>query len=145
MRTGDQRFEPTDGEFLGLNEAEIQDIETTIGCTLPEDYSTFVGEFGGCGFSGDAIVRRPVGDPLPIFSFFGGGSGSHALTRVLRVYEDLALDQKIPIADDLEGNIFVLDPASGDMFYIDFTSNPPEASKVADTFSEFLAMIEVGI
>ena len=47
------------------------------------------------------------------------------------------------IADDMAGNPYVLDALTGKVFFIDFSANPPIGTKVAASFDEFLASIDV--
>lgn len=138
MNASDSRFEPIDAQFRPITIEEIRELEQKVHSSLPTEFVDFLSRHGGCGFSGDAKVVCH-GQSLPIFTFFD----NQKLLSKLEVYSDLAVEGRIGIADDLFGNPFVLDVSTGKVYFIDFTTNPPVGKKVADSFSKFLASIEV--
>lgn len=138
MDNVDSRFEPIHEQFHPVGVEKIRELEERAKNSLPREYVDFLSCYGGCGFSGDAEVSSN-GQKLPIFTFFDG----EKLLAKLDVYSDLTAEGKITFADDMYGNPFVLDTSTGKVFFIDFTVNPPVGKKVTDSFSIFLASIEV--
>ena len=143
MHIGDPRFEPIDEDFVPLTDEDLSAIEAAVEAELPVDYSRFLRSFGGCGFAGEASVIRPEEGPLPIFTFFGAGIESRGILGVLRLHPDLAQDHKLPIADDMAGNLYILDPATSRVYFVDFAGGVARASQVAPSFTSFLEMISV--
>ena len=134
----DSRFEPIHQQFQPVEELAVRQLETRINAKLPKEYVTFVSQYGGCGFSGDANVRVNGGS-LPIFTFFD----EKKLIKNLDAYSDLTTEGKFTFADDMAGNPYVLDAATEVVYFIDFSVNPPLGKRVAGSFKEFLASIEV--
>ena len=138
MNTVDSRFEPIHRQFHPVDVEKIRELEQRMKTSLPREYVDFLSNYGGCGFSGDAEVSGND-QRIPIFTFFDG----EKLLAKLDVYSDLTAEGKITFADDMYGNPFVLDMSTGKVFFLDFTVNPPVGKKVTDSFSVFLASIEV--
>lgn len=113
-------------------------MEAKLKAPLPKQYVTFVTRYGGCGFSGDAKVSIG-GRKIPILVFFD----DKKLLSKLEIYLDLTAEGKFSIAADMAGNPYVLDALTENVFFIDFTVNPPVGTRVAASFDEFLASIEV--
>jgi hypothetical protein len=138
MSHADSRFEPIHDRFRPISLERIQEVETKLRASLPRAYVDFLSRYGGCGFSGDANVVFE-GGRFPVFTFFD----DQKLLSKLAFYEDLAAESKLAIADDMEGNIYVLDALAGPVHFLDFSVNPPVGTKVAETFERFLASIKV--
>ena len=138
MSTLDLRFEPINEQFDPVEVEKIRQLERKIKTSLPKEYVNFISCYGGCGFSGNAKVRGN-GQWQSIFTFFDG----EKLLAKLDIYSDLTAEGKVTFADDMYGNPFVLDTLTGQVFFIDFTVNPPIGRKVTDSFSVFLASIQV--
>jgi hypothetical protein len=143
MNLNENWFEPISKKFEPLTSLEIDQIEEIIQKRLPEDYVQFISKYGGCRFAGDAFVNTNEGTRLPIFTFFGRGSDPQSLQSALRWYPDLADEGKLPIADDMFGNIFVLDASTEIISYVDFSPNPPKGVYVSDSFSDFMTSISL--
>jgi hypothetical protein len=109
-----------------------------VGVSLPKAYTEFLSLYGGCGFAGEANVHCKYGT-FPIFTLFDFDK----LIANLESYEDLAVDAKVPIGDDMASNLYVLSPVSGAVHFIDFSANPPIATTVAESFEEFVTSISV--
>lgn len=138
MSPTDSRFEPIQEHFRPVSAARVSELEAKLSAQLPKEYVAFLSHYGGCGFSGDANV--PVGGrKFPIFTFFD----DEKLLSKLDAYSDLTAESKIGIADDMAGNLYVLDALTGKVFFIDYTVIPPVGARVAATFDEFLSSIEV--
>jgi len=138
MNSLDSRFEPIHEQFQPVGIEKVRELEAMLGVPLPKAYVTFLSLYGGCGFSGDAYVTFSD-RKLPIFTFLD----DRKLLSTLEVYPDLTAEGKLSIADDMAGNPYVLDAATGKVFFIDFSVNPPVGTKIAASFDEFLASIEV--
>ena len=142
MNQDDMRFEAIKDDYFPVSIEQISRIEARVG-SLPSYYVEFISTFGGCGFSGEAVINHPDGEKFPIFTFFGRSEDSQDICEVLDSYPDLESDKKLPIADDMMGNIFVLDPHNGHVFLIDYAQKSAVAYRLANSFSEFLEILEV--
>jgi hypothetical protein len=138
MNPSDSRFEPIHEQFRSVGADKIRELEAKLKTLLPKEYVTFLSRYGGCGFSGDAYATLGA-RKLPIFTFFD----DQKILSKLEVFSDLTAESKFSIADDMAGNPYVLDALTGKVFFIDFSVNPPVGTKVAGSFDEFLASIEV--
>ena len=138
MNLSDSRFDPIHERFVPVGTEKVLELEAKLKAPLPKEYVVFLAHYGGCGFSGDANVSVD-GRKLPIFTFFD----EHKLLERLDMYSDLTAVGKIAFADDMAGNPYVLDAATGKVFYIDFSVNPPVGTRVATSFNTFLDSIEV--
>lgn len=139
-----KHLEPIDDEFIGATEADIQAVEDSIGARLPADFRSFHMTYGWCGFAGDANVRVNDHVHAPISNFFGGGVDRGSLLRDLKAHDDYVAEKLVPIATDDFDNRFVLDAKEGfAVYWINYSKNPPEITKVANSFSDLLARIEV--
>lgn len=134
----DSRFEPIHEQFRPIGIEKVRELEARLKVPLPKGYVAFLSLYGGCGFSGDAYVTFN-GRKLPILTFFD----DRTLFSNLEVYPDLTAESKFSVADDMAGNPYVLDATTGKVFFIDFSVNPPLGIKIAASFDEFLAAIEV--
>ena len=138
MNPPDSRFEPIHEQFQPVSIEKIQELELKLSAKLPEPYINFLMHYGGCGFSGFACAYFR-GRRLPIAKFFD----FEKLFSNLMYYDDLTADKKLAIANDFEGNIYVLDCSTSSVYYLDFTVNPPVGFLVETTFDRFLQSIQV--
>lgn len=133
MSTGevpDVRFEsPTP-----LSDAQIDEIESSLGRKLPNEYCEFVKQFGGA-FVGGAIDGA---DDLPILAFFC----AKGILSKLHSYADLRAGGVLPIADCELGNLYVLDPTNA-VYYINYYGGKTSTRLVARSFREFVDRIAV--
>lgn len=118
-----------------LTEAEALEIENELGRKLPEDYRSFVMEFGG------AFVGGLVGGStdLPVLRFFGMGDRS-SLLRQLQLHSDFKADGVLPIADCELGNLYVID-LNNEIHYVNYYGGRTTTHRVASSFREFLHLI----
>jgi len=113
-------------------------VEHHIQSTLPISYRQFLKRYGGCGFVGDAAIRDSESELL-IFTLFR----YEEICKMLDIHGDLRDAGKLPIGDDMAGNLFVLDAETEAIFFLDFSRNPPLGILVASSFDRFLDMIDV--
>lgn len=137
-----EQLDPIEDSFKPLKFEDIKKIEDIIGKKLPKQYVEFIQRFGRCGFLGEATVVTE-NENYPIFTFYGSGTGSGSLIRQLDLHPDLRDDGKLPIADDLFNNIYVLDVNLGRIYYIVYLQGHAKAKYIATSFSDFINKIEV--
>ena len=109
---------------------------------LPSEFRAFLARYGACGFRGNASVVTDTGC-FPVLVLYGRGSDAGSLLKALELHPDLQEVGALPIADDLFGDIYVLDVAEGGVFRLDYSTGSAEATRVADTFGAFLGSISV--
>ncbi|NHZ65636.1 SMI1/KNR4 family protein [Massilia genomosp. 1] len=129
----DSRFEPA----APLTDADIDELELSLGRKLPKEYCEFIKQFGGA-FVGGSI---DTADDLPILAFFGVDKGKGGLDK-LRAHPDLRNDGVLPIADCELGNLYVLDRKNA-VHHLNFYGGKTSSRKVAHSFQEFVARIVV--
>jgi hypothetical protein len=120
-----------------FSHAEIIEIERQLGRKLPTDYCRFVQEFGGA-FVGGSIDGST---DLPILAFFRADNETGILYK-LRAHPDLQEDGVLPIADCELNNLYVLDNTNA-VFYINYYGGRTTASKVSNSFQDFVDRIVV--
>jgi hypothetical protein len=135
-------LEPIGNSYEPVSDGDISHLEHLIGISLPEDYKGFLRRFGRCGFSGDAFVVVGAGR-LPIFTFYGGGTGPGSLLQQLELHPDLREIGVLPIADDLFSNIYVLDAREGGISWLEYSAGHVEARRIASSFTDLLGQIDV--
>jgi len=133
---------PIGTEYEPMAFKSISMIEGALGRCLPTDYSEFLMLYGRCGFAGEATIVTES-SRFPIFTFFGGGNGNGSLIQQMELHPDLQAIGALPIADDLFDNIYVFDLEEGRISRLDYSSGRAVATKIADSFSEFVSRIEV--
>jgi hypothetical protein len=138
MNYPDSRLEPIRGQFRPVEAEARRELVAKLNTPLPDDYISFLTQYGGCGFAGEASIKLKD-KTLLIFIFFD----AEQLLTAIEDYADLAEDGKLAIAADMAGNPYVLDAQAGQVFFLDFTRNPPVGQKVAASFGEFLQSITV--
>ncbi len=129
----DARFEVE----VPFSDSDIRQIESAIGRELPKSHTDFVKKYGGA-FVGGLVDGS---DDLPILTFFDTSKEKSVLAS-FGTHPDLRGDGVLPIADCELGNLYVLD-RDNTVHYISYYGGKTEASKVADTFEDFVARIVV--
>jgi hypothetical protein len=120
-----------------LSHVNIADLESVLGRKLPDDYRSFLLEYG------DAFVGGLVDGAadLPVLSFFGVDGGTDLFAK-LRMYPDFHNDGVLPIARCELGNIYVLDKENK-VHYVNYYGGQTRVRDVANTFQEFVDRIVV--
>lgn len=95
------------------NLAELRDLEKQIGCEFPDEYRSFVMNFGQYGFDRRICCPSGEGSPCgPLFRvtrWFGLRKGGRNLLRKeIKTYRGRIPDHAIPVAADPGGNLLVL-------------------------------------
>lgn len=119
---------------------QIAEAERDLGVSFPAALRRLLGEFGRCGFRGDARIVVDGGE-LGIFTFFGLSGDSSNIVEDWKAHDDFQKRRLVPIADDMFNNRYVLNADGGEVIFIDYSSQ--SSAVVATTFDDFLSMIEV--
>jgi hypothetical protein len=103
-------IEPSDGEtFQAVAQKDMEEIESTIGQPLPEQYRSFLGAYGRSNFTSE-VNCTPDSEPL----YFGWFFGKDELLLAIESLRDTLPGTIIPIAEDGGGNVFCLGVAGND-------------------------------
>lgn len=129
----DPRFE-AERPFTG---EEIKALEVFVGRSLPESYKAFLTDYGGA-FVGGLVDGA---EDLPISGFFGV-CGERGVLNIMTEYPDFRDEGALPFGDCVLGNLWVLD-RNNQVYYINYYGGCTSATKVADSFENFLSRIVV--
>jgi hypothetical protein len=138
-----KKIAPIEAAFEACDDKDIRAIETKAGFKLPATYVSFLKTYGHCMFTGEATVKRP-GEmpPLRIDTMFGCGDSAGNILVDLQRHPEYRYNGLVPIADDNFNNRYVL-RKSGEVLFIDYSRGSAAISKLADSFDEFLNMLDV--
>jgi len=134
---------PIEAAFEVCDDDDIRAIETKAGFKLPAIYVSFLKTYGHCMFTGEATVRR-VGEmpPLRIDTMFGCGDSAGNILIDMQRHPEFRNNGLVPIADDNFNNRYVL-RKSGEVMFVDYSRGWAAISKLADSFDEFLNLLDV--
>lgn len=130
-----------------LTEEIIAGFEAELGSALPDPYRLFLREYNGGQPWPECIdIAQLPESPTDIQIFFGLGRNieSSDLRWILKTYEGLIQNGRLPIARDSGGNLFCIvlnGPESGKIIYFDISRDTEVTYEVARTFDRFLATI----
>ncbi|MBZ9558060.1 MULTISPECIES: SMI1/KNR4 family protein [unclassified Modicisalibacter] len=102
----------------------------------------FLLSHGRCMFSGDATITDIAGNEREIFTMFGKGE-SGGVIEDYHIHPSYALENLIPIADDMFNNRFAMKYTTGEIFFLDHSPGENKCVKVAKSFTDFLEMINI--
>lgn len=129
-------LEPLGGDYAGrywpLNADQLDEIETTLGWSLPEDYRTFVAAYGLSRGTDYHRVRRDDGKDEPELWVFHGDAGAYSVVENAGNRVDR---QELQFAHSDTG-IFCL-RADGSVFF-ENTWDRDRDGVVASSFTDFL-------
>lgn len=134
---------PVDDQFRGASKTEIQNIEKLLGSSLPKDYVEFLERYGKSTFSGEATVAVEGNRPLGVFVLFAAGGEHCSVLADLQAHEDYLREKVVPVGDDLFNNRYLMNPASGEVFFVEYPHGTNSAVKVSSSFSDFINSIQV--
>jgi hypothetical protein len=138
-----KKIAPIEAAFEVCDDDDIQAIEAKAGFKLPATYVSFLKTYGRCMFTGEATVRCP-GEvpPLRIDTMFGCGDSAGDILTDMQRHPEYRNNGLVPIADDNFNNRYVL-RKTGAVLFIDYSRGTTAISKLADSFDEFLNMLDV--
>ncbi|EAQ78902.1 SMI1/KNR4 family protein [Blastopirellula marina] len=94
---------PLEGDqFSPLSEDELERLENSVGVAFPDDYRTFLRQFGACDLEEYAVILTEDGSIAP-GSFFGDD-----LAGALNDFSERLPRLVIPINDDGAGNLICI-------------------------------------
>jgi hypothetical protein len=120
-----------------FTDSDLDRMEETLGRKLPEDYRSFVKEYGG-PFVGGEVEGS---DDTTILTFYQGAK-YRGESSLFRTYDDLTEIGALPFARCVFGNFYVL-TARNEVWNIDFTGGETSSMKVTTSFNDFLSRIVV--
>jgi hypothetical protein len=134
---------------LGPPVAGIDELQSALGATLPNDYRDFLLRFNGGRPSPDVIdIPSLPGSPTDVRDLFGLGVAmeTNDLIWNLSLIRGANLGRVLlPIARDSGGGLFCMsmeDGCLGRIFYLEMIlSDHRELIPVADSFDEFLGKL----
>jgi len=132
-------LEPVDAAFEPADPADLQALEALSRSRLPPEFVDFVGRFGRSACGGEATIVDASGVRRDILTFY---STREALAD-LRAHVDYVENRYLPVACSAFGDRYVIALDSGQVCFILYLHGRCELSHVADSFSAFLAAIEV--
>ncbi len=119
---------PVRGEYVPLTPSEVAELERRLGAPLPADYLDFALTYGRCHIRGWGDVPLVDGPRTVLLdTFFGGqAGGGRSVLAMQEEYAGAFPDGVVPIADDPNGNLYLLwvsDPdLPGSIWYADYSS-----------------------
>jgi hypothetical protein len=138
-----EKLEPIEATFEGCDDADVRAVEAKAGFKLPESYASFLKTFGRCMFARAATIRCSAPIPPPsIATMFGCKDSAGSILTDMRLHPEYLRNGLVPIADDNFNNRYVL-RKTGEILFIDYSRGAGVVSKVADSFDEFLSMLDV--
>ncbi|MEQ8916550.1 MAG: SMI1/KNR4 family protein [Roseovarius sp.] len=133
-----------------------QEVERLIGHPIPADLIQFIPQ-GGTPFTFEEEIRISVeeANPLPdkngrqlVLVVFGLTNGKNGIPNKYFSYKDRIGRKCIPFADDGLGNLFVLAPDNGAVYFWHHESKNGETSldaltRVSDCVGSFISGLEI--
>lgn len=125
--------------FRPLSPVQVMELESLIGCDLPNDYRDFVTTCGGCAFPHGFVVEEEPGNDFHIDKLFGAPASGRVddVFRALRDFDDMPTGY-LTIGNNFVGNTVVLDARSGRIFRRSFYSGDGSLVEIAASFRDLL-------
>jgi hypothetical protein len=134
-------------DFAPTTSEEIKSLESSLGCTLPSEYRSFLEQSNGGNPGAIACFRFCSGSRSSLLSYFYGIQESPywaSIYYAIRTFSDELPKEALPIASDAGGNQIVLfhsGSEKGSVYFWDHEEGIYTDYRLADSFDLFISSL----